>query len=340
VILPLDVEPLTLTAAGTQLLVGGRAANGRVKPRLLRIAPNGSMGEVRLTPHSPYAFEARWQSIASDGNRIIAVGGAPGGAHSNTRWTTWVGTTAGVAEFPQPFDTFGGWDAGDVIGPVLTRSGPAIAGSWAGAKSGLDAAVWLPVGERWVRRPSAGSALESTTQLLVGPRSATSAGAGMMLPGSAVHLTGGTVRQSAALWRSERVSGGWARVDLPDSGTTSEAVSARCTEQNCVLAGYVDDVLALWQVSQSAATRVPDLPRVALNPRSPIPAPLAAGRRLMEVVSAGPDVVVLDGVDRHWTLSRGPVGSATSSALAGGWVYVIAKPAAGRAGLWRFPSAR
>jgi hypothetical protein len=340
VTLPQYVEPLTLTAAGTQLLVGGRAANGSVKPRLLRIASNGSMGEVRLIPHSPYAFEARWRSIASDGNRIIAVGGAPGGAHSNTRWTTWVGTSAGVAEVPQPFDTFGGWGAGDVIGPVLTRSGPAIAGSWAGAKSGLDAAVWLPVGDRWVRRPSAGSALESTPQLLVGPRSATSAGAGVLLPGSAVHLSGGTVRQSAAVWRSERVNGGWARVDLPDSGTTSEAVSARCTEQDCVVAGYVDDVLALWRVSPSAVTRIPDLPKVASSPRSPIPAPLAAGRRLIEVVSAGPNVVVLDGGDRHWTLSRGPVGSATSSAFVEGWVYVIAKPAAGPAVLWRFPSAR
>jgi hypothetical protein len=298
------------------------------------------MDEVRLIPHSPYAFEARWRSIASDGNKIIAVGGAPGGAHSNTRWTTWVGTSAGVAEVPQPFDTFGGWGAGDVIGPVLTRSGPAIAGSWAGAKSGLDAALWLPVGERWVRRPSTGSALESTPQLLVGPRSATGAGAGVLLPGSAVHLTGGTVRQSAAVWRSERVNGGFARVDLPDSGTTSESVSARCTEQDCVVAGYVDDVLALWRVSPSAAIRIPGLPKVASSTRTPIPAPLAVGRRLIEVVSAGPNVVVLDGGDRPWTLSEGPVGSATSSALVGGWVYVIAKPAAGPAVLWRFPSAR
>jgi len=326
---------LTLTAAGPQLLVGGSAANGSLKPRLLRIAPNGSASEVRLVPHSPYAFEARWRSIASHGNQIMAVGGAPGGAHSNTRWTTWVGTYAGVAEIPQPFDTFGGWGAGDVIGPVLTRSGPAIAGSWAGAKSGLDAAIWLPAGDRWVRHPSAGSALESTPEVLVGPRSATAAGAGLLLPGSAVHLSGGRVRQSAAIWRSERVNGDWARVDLPSSGTTSEAVSARCTDQNCVVAGYVDNVLALWRLTQSTATRILDVPRIGSNPRFPIPAPLAAGPRIIQVVSAGPDVIVLAGSDRHWTLSQGPVGRATSSALAGGWIYVIAKPAAGPAVVWR-----
>jgi hypothetical protein len=34
-------------------------------------------------------------------------------------------------------------------------------------------------------------------------------------------------------------------------------------------------------------------------------------------------------------LSQGPVGRATSSALSGGWIYVIAKPAAGRAVVWR-----
>ena len=338
VMLPQDVEPLTLALAGPQLLVGGLAAHGSVRPRLLRIVPNGSAGEVRLVPHSPYAFEAEWRSIASDGSRIIAVGGAPGGAHSNTRWTTWEGTGAGVAEIPQPFDTFGGWGAGDVIGPVLTRSGPAIAGSWAGVKSGLDAAIWLPAGTRWVRRPSAGSALESTPELLVGPRSATSDGAGILLPGSAVHLTGSTVRQSAAVWRSERVDGGWARVDLPSSGTTSEAVSARCTDQDCVVAGYVDNVVALWQLSPSTVTRLPDVPEVASNPRSSIPAPLAAGRRLVEVVSSGPNVVVLDRDDQHWTQFPGPVGSATSSALVGGWVYVIARPAAGPAVLWRFPA--
>ena len=337
VLLPPDVRPVTLTASGPGLLVGGFAGSRQVKPWLLRIAPDGSSSEVRLIPHSGYAFDARWQSIASDGDRIIAVGGASGGAHFNTRWTTWAGTNAGGTEIPEPFDTFGGWGAGDVIGPVLTSAGPAIAGSWEGAKAGLDAAIWLPVGGRWVRQSSAGSALESTREVLVGARSATSTGAGILLSGSAVHLSDGKVRQSAAVWRSERVNGGWARVDLPDSGASSEAVSAHCGGPNCILAGYVNGALALWRLSRAAAAPIPDVPHVVSNPGSPIPAPMVAGARIIEVVSAGPDVVVLTGGDHEWTRSKGPAGEATSSALIGGWVYVIAEQAAGSAVLWRCP---
>jgi hypothetical protein len=126
-------------------------------------------------------------------------------------------------------------------------------------------------------------------------------------------------------------------VDLPKPGSTSEAVSARCTGQSCVLAGYVDDALALWRLSPSTAARIPDVPEVFLSPSSPIPAPLLDGARILEVVSAGPNVVVVAGGDPRWTLSRGPVGKATSSALVGGWVYVIAKQAVGPAVLWRCP---
>lgn len=328
---------MTLTASGTQLLVGGRAATATVNPRLLRITPAGSSSDIRLIPHSAYSFEARWQSIGSDGTRIVAVGGAPGGAHSNTRWTTWAGTNAGVTEIPQPFDTFGGWGAGDLIGPVMTTAGPAIAGSWQGAKSGLDAAIWLPAGDRWVRQSSAGSALESTPALQVGPRSATSTGAGVVLPGSALHLSAGKVLQAAAVWRSERLNHGWARVDLPGSGAMGEAVSAHCAGQDCVVAGYVDNALALWRLSSSAATRMQGVPRVAANPRSVIPEPLVTGAGIIEVMSAGPNVVVLAGGGHPWTLSRGPAGTVAGSAIAGGWLYVIAKPAAGPAVLWRCP---
>jgi hypothetical protein len=304
---------------------------------MLRIASDGSIREVPLTPRSGYAFEARWQSIASDGKRILAVGGAPGGAHSNTRWTVWAGTNGGVTEIPQPFDTFGGWGAGDLIGPVLTSAGPVVAGSWQGAKSGLDAAIWLPERARWERQPSVESALESTPELLVGPRSATSAGAGVLLSGSALHLGDGKVRQSAAVWRSQRLGAGWARVDLPDSGARGEAVSAQCTGSSCIVDGYVDNRLALWQLSPLAAVRIRDIPQVAANPGSLIPAPLTSGAVIIEVASDGPDVVVLAGEHHQWTLARGPVGRPAASALAGGWLYVISARAASQATLWRSP---
>jgi hypothetical protein len=189
-----------------------------------------------------------------------------------------------------------------------------------------------------VRQPSAGTALESTPGLLVGPRWATDAGAGIVLAGSAVRLSGGAVREYAAVWRSVRVNSGWTRVDLPGSGRIGEAVSARCGRQDCVLAGYVDNVLALWRLSPSgAAVRIPDVPRVAVTATSAVPAPLVAGARVIEVVSAGSRVAVLSGGDRSWTLSRGPEGRATSSALVAGWVYVIAQKADRSTALWRCP---
>lgn len=335
VVLPQDVEPVTLAASGSGVLVGGYAATAAVRPRMLLVAPDGSRSAIPLIPHSSYAAEARWESIASDGRRVIAVGGAPGGAHSNTRWTTWTGNRAGLAESPQPFDTFGGWGAGDLLGPVLTSAGPVIAGSWAGARSGLDAAIWLPAGDRWRRASSAGTALESTPTLQVGPRAVTSTGTGIMLAGSALHLSGGRVRQVAAVWRSARGNTGWARADLPGSGAAGEAVSATCQRKDCVVAGYVDHVVALWRLDPAAAVRISAVPRVTVTSSSPVPAPLVAGVRIIEVVSAGPRVVVLDGGDRPWTLTSGPAGQATGSALLGGWLYVISKSPAGSSVLWR-----
>ena len=51
--LPRDVEPLTLAASGSLLLVGGRAVTGTVRPRLLRLSPDGSSSDIPLIPHSP-----------------------------------------------------------------------------------------------------------------------------------------------------------------------------------------------------------------------------------------------------------------------------------------------
>ena len=93
---------------------------------------------------------------------VDLVGGAPAGAHSNTRWSTWRGDASGVRELPQPFATFGGWGAGALVSLVQTPSAPVIVGSWESGGAGLDIAVWHPRGERWVRASSAGTALAST----------------------------------------------------------------------------------------------------------------------------------------------------------------------------------
>jgi len=352
VTLPEGAQPVTLTTYGAGVLVGGLAPGGRVLPRIVELTGGGVATQVPLTPVSGYAFEARWLSIATDGTRIVGVGGAPGGAHSNTRWTTWAGSTAGVAETPQVFYAFGGWGAGEQIGAVMTSAGTLLVGSWEGALTGLDAAVWLPEGDTWVRQDPAGTALQSTPELLVGPRSATASGAGVALPGSAIHLAPGSVRQLAALWRSQRLNEGWSRLDLPDAGSTSEAVSARCGDGTCLVAGRVDGNLTLWSVSGPLASRVPGLPEVPVEPTARVPQPLLVHGRQVLVVSTGTGtagtgtptgtptggarVALLVRSDLGWTLAPGPPGGAVDAALAGDWLYVVATSPGAPAQLWRY----
>ncbi len=335
--LPAGEEPVTLTPIGADLLVGLRRPAARVKPHLLVLAASGRRTDVPLTPQSPYAYEARWHSVATDGTRIVAIGGAPGGAHSNTRWTTWTGTTAGLTEKPQGFNTFGGWGAGQLVAAVMTPAGTAIAGSWGSAKAGLDAAVWLPSGDRWVRQSSAGTALESTQQLQVGARAGTSAGAGIVLAGSQLRLAPGVVEQHAMILRSTTLNSGWRRLELPEGGGRSEAVAARCAATTCDVSGYVDGHLALWRLDGSGATRLPGVPGIPVTDKDVLPAPFETGGRTVQLVSDGGKLEVLTARDGHWTLqqSHGPDGVITDAALIGDTLYLIAGPAGGQAHLWR-----
>jgi hypothetical protein len=320
--LPTGVQPLTLTAMGDRLLVAGLAAGKPPAPRMLMLDSAGTVSEVPLTPRSGYAFGARWQSVASDGTRVIAIGSANGGAHSNSRWTTWSGTTAGIEELPQGFDTFGSWGAGDLVDVVVTSTGEAIVGTWGGAKSGLDGAVWLSSGPVWKRQDPAGTALESTPKLLVGPRSATPDGAGILVAGSALNLVPGSVTRKAALWRSTALNSRWRRLDLPAPGKSSEAVSARCNGDHCIIAGQVDGSLAMWDLTGDTATRLPGVPAAAVGDSDPIPGPLIIGGHLVQLTATHGHATTLTRNGSGWSVSSGPVGAPTTAALVGGHLYV------------------
>ena len=322
VTLPMGVEPRTLTAIGDRLLVGGLAAGTPPVPRMLTLDSAGAASAVPLTPHSGYAFEARWQSVASDGTRIIAIGTANGGAHFNSRWTTWSGTTAGIEEVPQSFYAFGGWGAGELVDAVVTPAGEALVGTWGGAKAGLDGAVWLSSGPVWTRQDPAGTALQSTPALLVGPRSATPDGAGIIVAGSAVHLAPGSVAQRAALWRSTALNSGWRRLDLPQPGKSSEAVSARCHGDHCMIAGRVDGSLAMWDLTGDTATRLAGVPTVAVGDNDPLPDPLIIGGQLVQLAATHGHALTLTRHGSAWSVSNGPDGAPMAAALVGDHLYV------------------
>jgi hypothetical protein len=106
-----------------------------------------------------------------------------------------------------------------------------------------------------------------------------------------------------------------------------------------VLAGFVDDRYALWSLVDDAPARMTALPDLPVDEKSPVPAPLLDGDRVLAVATTEGRSVVLAGGDRAWTRSSGPAGVPTASALVGDWLYVVSAAAGERAALWRAPVA-
>jgi hypothetical protein len=322
-------EPVVLTEHGDQVLVGLRNRGAKVVPQLL-ILNGDQRKQVTVKPSSPYAFEAIWYSIAYDGKQLLALGGASGGAHSNVRWTVWTGSTdGGLIEHPQEFNTFGGQTAGALYSAVITSSGRALLGSWGGVETGLDAAVWLPQGDaKWIRQNPAKTALQSTPSLLVGPSYGTTLGDGIVFVGSQVRLAPNVVAQEAAVWRSTKLNQGWSRLALPDSGKRSQAITATCTT-SCVISGYVDGQLALWQLDETGkAKRLAGVPSIPVGDKDKLPPPVVDGDRILQVIAQDNKVEVVSGHDGSWTVqdsTGGPAGAVTAAVLTGSRkLYLIA----------------
>ncbi|GAA1579645.1 hypothetical protein GCM10009804_40320 [Kribbella hippodromi] len=315
-------EPVTLTAHDDQLLVGLRHRGAKVVPELQLLDATGKRTEIPVKPNpaSPYAFEAIWYSIAYDGKQLLALGGAAGGAHSNTRWTVWTGSPqTALVEHPQNFFTFGGQTAGDLYSAVITPAGRALLGSWGGVQTGNDAMVWLPEGAdaKWTRQSPAKTALQSTPSLLVGPGFGTTLGARIVLAGSQVRLAPGVVAQEAAVWWSTKLNQGWSRIVLPDPGNRSQANTATCAK-DCVISGYVDGQLALWRLDASGtAKRLQGVPSIPVGDKDKLPPPVVTGDTIVQIVAQDNKVKLVSGQDGHWTVqdSTGPTGPVTSAAL-------------------------
>jgi hypothetical protein len=334
----LPAEPVTLTPAGDKLLIGLQHRGAKVVPGLTIRSADGALTPIPLTPSSPYAFEAVWQSVAIDGTTVLGLGGAAGGAHSNTRYTVWTGTTAGLVEKPQEFNTFGGQNAGSVIGTVLTPTGGALLGTWGSDKSGLDAAVWLPQGpKKWIRQPVAGTALQSTATLLVGPTSGAISGAGIVLGGSQVKLGPNLVEQHAALWRSTQLNQGWTRFELPDPGSRSEVRTISCTATVCLASGFADGKLAIWRIEGSKASRYQGVPQLAVGDKDQVPTAVESDGKLIQVATDGGKVKVLIGDGDQWTVrdATGPSGQVEQTVKVGNTVYLLSGPAGGPLTLWQ-----
>lgn len=249
--LPDGLIPATVAAFGDEVVVGGFVgSDAERKPALAR----GSAGDdddpawqlITLQPSTPYGKVASLVSVAGDERTpsLTALGAAHGGAHANFRWTIWTGTTTGLVDRQQTFETFGGQEAGSLLAVVRDRVGPLVVGTWQG-EHGLDGVLWRAEGDSWVRQPTP-VAMANTADRQVAPRTATSQpDASVTVDGSVIDLTDG-VRQSAAVWRGSGTQ--WQLSVLSDPGTRSEAWSTACAETGptCWTVGSRDDALAVW----------------------------------------------------------------------------------------------
>ncbi|PRY35150.1 hypothetical protein [Umezawaea tangerina] len=335
--LPAGSVPVVLAAAGDALLVGVRRDGQSVVPALLRRGADGAFTDVPLTAATPYGMLATWYSLAVDGDRVLAIGGERGGAHGNVRWSAWTGTTAGVSEKLQGFSVFGGWGAGELNDAVWTPAGPLLVGTWQSLKVGSDVAVWTADGDTWVRQSSAGTALENTPESLGFPLAATTTGPGVLVAGW--RLAGG--KQEPAVWRSTSGNTGWTAAALPDAGTTGAAVAVRCWDGACGASGWVDGKLAVWKVTDGAATRLSGAPPIAVGDRDRLAAPVDVDGRLTQFVADGGRVQVAQADGAGWTVRdvSGPSGAVTAVVRVGDVVYLVAGADDSSRTLWRVDAA-
>ena len=325
--LPESVAASSLSSMADDLLVGGRASAGGDHPVLLVVDPAGSARPVPLQPNSPYAKVADLVSLAAGGNKVVALGAAHGGAHANFRWTVWAGSPERLDDYPQTFETFGGQSAGGLLDIVYTADGPAIAGSWVAPEGGLDAAVWLSRGERWIRQNSAGTALANTAQLQVAPRAASAAGSAMIIMGSVITFGDGA-EQRAAVWTWPSRKSAWTLQQLPDAGTHSEALSSGCM-QTCWLSGHADGKVALWTLdpahANGSASRDTTLPAMEIDTDGPGPRTVLSGDQPGVIFSHNGNTRLLLHDSRGWLAFAAPAGSVLDATSVGDRLYAIVK---------------
>lgn len=320
------MTPSTLLVADGRLWIAGFTGSGADRaPALSSAAVGAPDSSTRLratvTGQSPYAKLADVFSLAADGNQLIGIGVAHGGAHANPRWSTWALTSEGpsapkgpqLQEQPQLFWTFGGEEAGGLIGAAWDADGPMIVGTWQG-RSGLDGAIWRRTGTTWAQVAPPSVLVNSSTRQ-VSPVRVDQIGAGqVVVSGSVLDLTDG-VRQEAATWTDS--GGQWTLKVLPQPGRRSQAWATAC-ESDCSTVGFRDGRVTIWQ-----GTRGPDaLPvTVAATDTGVV---TRSGGSTLAAVSSGSAGRLVAGSAGTWRVLRSPARTPLSITVVDGTIYLIA----------------
>jgi hypothetical protein len=330
--LPSDFHPASLAAAGNGLLVGGRGAHG---PALLRVTGLTHAGGLDLHPNEPAAADADLIAVTVEGDEVNAIGRWFGGAHSNPRLTLWDGTDSGnqLTSRPQEFFTFGGHDAGNLVGIELIDGTPTIFGLRS-AITGIEGVVWTRAGHTWTKHVRLDPSLVSNPDRVVSFAALDRLGDLLVVAGDQVGLAGG-LDQRPSLWAGAP-GGPWAQellpipADLPPvAGQLSRATSLACADgAGCWVAGWVRGRPAVWSVSIGAdrvitvqgPTVLPGSPPSGADPTALVT--LVTGRPVVATGAASPTVHL--GCPGGWRAITPLTGTATVVQAAPSGLYAIA----------------
>jgi hypothetical protein len=315
---PLEATADSLVVTEDALLVGGHRDTA---PFLARLDGTTSV-PITLHAGDPYAAAATLVALGADQDRRYALGTAIGGAHSNARWSVWMGSATELTSYPQEFFTFGGHDAGPLLGVATADHQPLIVGVRT-TGAGMRAALYTVQGTKW--SPLAPDpALSSDTGRELSFTAVATAGDQVVLVGDELLLTP-DLPQSAAVWIGRPGSWQFVRLPTPEGllGTGPVwANSVACESATCWVAGWARGRPVAWQL------RLPDLTVVATSVLDD--ATSATTAKAVVTISDGHPVVatngdaptVVVGCGNSWR-SLGSPGPAQSLAATSTGVYAI-----------------
>jgi hypothetical protein len=335
VTLPDGMVPSSLAAAPEGVLVGGRSAGPA--PLLVQVAGVATTGEFVLAPRSPEAAAADLVGVAVSDDDVYALGSVISGAHSNPRLTVWDGSVsrARLTSRPQEFFTFGGHDAGPLLGTVVVDGRPVIVGTRVDAR-GPYALLWTRDGHAWAPRPAAPE-LASAPDRVLGFAAAAVSGDLVVVAGDELGLAGGLAQVPVV--HAGTVAGRWSRASLPlpepPAPGLARATSVACPQPGtaCWVAGWGRGRPLAWPVTITAGALTPGevvaLPGEPAGGNDPTAlVALADGRPLVLTNAAAPTL------QQHcpdgWRTLPAPAGTASALVTTAGAAYAVAAQ-----GLWR-----
>jgi hypothetical protein len=329
--LPPDVRAASLASGGDTVLLGGQEDG---HPVLLSIDGRTTRTAVALDPREPPAAEADLISVTVDGDDLYAIGRWFGGAHSNPRLTMWDGTIGSnlLTSRPQAFFTFGGHDAGNLLGIEVVGGRPVIFGLRS-ENTGIEGVMWTREGQTWTKHVRLDPTLVSNPDRVVSFTALDRLGDHLVVVGDEVGLAG-RLTQQPSVWVGS-AEGPWTQAllplpaDLPPvAGQLSRATAVTCADgAGCWVAGWVRGRPVVWgvdiavdgSITPGQPVVLPGTPPSGTDPNALLT--LVSGRPAVVTGAGAPSLEL--GCPDGWHALPAPTGTATVLQAAPAGLYAI-----------------